>query len=364
MSDPVFTTFYHINDYELPGYRALPLYMAISSPVVLWGPSGRLLEQCYRDNSSPISPELFLRLVEAGHIRLIARDWWYTDRERRNKAEWAGAHWVNGFDDVIERLYRDHHPAVRDAWNADGFEWAEEYLDVRPSLEGKVSKLVKRKRVPIGVQERALRLYGDGKRRDATLMVLRDLRNHVQAKNNAEARVPFLSSSDAEFFKLMEGSNRETGARDATLGRAILEAIDALVDRLHAPEQINDVTAFIGSDAQRELANWFRLSTDVATTIIPRSYGEAIRERLWSHVRSGRLSREAARIIMPRRTLLNAHTDKLIAGLAGAAFKVNGPVSLPSVDVGVVGAQDDIWKRVEMIKPDHPGVFWSHLSSY
>jgi hypothetical protein len=154
-----------------------------------------------------------------------------------------------------------------------------------------------------------------------------------------------------------------TGVRDAKLGRAILEAIDALVDRLRAPEQINDVTAFIGSDAQRELASWFRLSTDISTTIIPRSYGEAIRERLWSHVRSGRLSREAARIIMPRRTLLNAHTDKLIAGLAGAAFKVNGPVTLPSVDVGVVGTQDDIWKRVEMIKPDHPGVFWSHLSS-
>lgn len=364
MNNEVFTTFFHINDYNEDGYRALPTYMAISSPIVLWGPSGRLIECCYRANHSPISPEIFLRLVEAGYIRLIARREWYTDRELRNSNAWEGAHWVDGFDDVIEGLYRDHHPAVMAAEKADGFEWAEAYLSDRPSLVQTISKLVKQKRAPLGVQERALRHYERGEQHEATVMVLRDLRNHVMAKNNADARVPFLGRTDADFFQLVEGRNRELGASDVVQGQAILEAIDALIDRVRTPDEIADVTTFVGSHGQRELANWFRLSTDISTSVIPRFYGEKIRERLWYHVRSGRLSREAVQYITPRGLFWNTHVDKLIASLAGAAFKVKSDVGLSDVGVGVVGTKDDIWKRVEMIKPEHSGVFWPHLRSF
>src|SRR5436305_2052772 len=85
----IFPTFYHINDYDEDGYASLPQLIATSYPLVLWSPSGRLLESCYNDRNNPcsISPEQFVKLVEAGHIHIIARAWWF-DRAIRDKYPW------------------------------------------------------------------------------------------------------------------------------------------------------------------------------------------------------------------------------------------------------------------------------------
>ncbi len=88
--DMIFTTFFHINDYDEAGYAALPRLIATSYPVVLWAPSGWLLGKCYydRSNSCSISPEQFIKLVEDCHIHIIGREEWLTDKSYRNLQKW------------------------------------------------------------------------------------------------------------------------------------------------------------------------------------------------------------------------------------------------------------------------------------
>jgi hypothetical protein len=208
----IFPTFFHINDYDAAGYAALPRLIAISYPLVIWAPSGLLLEKCYYDkqNACSISPKQFIELIEECHVQIIGREEWF-DKDARNKHRWAGAHWHDGFDDSILAILRERRDAppeqqsVRIVEKEDGPDWAENYLKSKPSrVLNTITQLIREQKVPEGVRQKSLGFLEQGNEREAVQTVLRDLRNHVRAITLARAKVPFVSDKDADFFRLIE----------------------------------------------------------------------------------------------------------------------------------------------------------------
>jgi hypothetical protein len=343
----IFTTFYHINDYDETGYAALPRLIATSYPVVLWAPSGRLLSKCYNEKICSISPEQFIKLVEDGHIHIIGREEWLTDKHFRNQQKWPYAAWLDGFDDRILAILRERENAplnkrsVRIVERADGWEWAEDYLQRNSDkLMEAVPKLIREKKVPRGVVDKALRALDQGDEREAVKTVLRDLRNHVRAITLAEAKVPFFSRSDAEFFRLMEvqGTFTELIKGDMVISSDMGRALIDLVDRLTSPEHVINLSGFIGTNLHRELASWFSRATDVAHNRLPEEFKQSLEERLWEYAGKGQLSERLTRRLRQGILLfapeVETEADELIVWLAREVIDPDDTLGCSGIDVG------------------------------
>src|SRR5258708_23032304 len=110
----VFSTFCHINDYEKAGYASLHRMIVSSFPLVLWGPSGRLLQTYYDKQICRISPQQFLTYVEKGFIRIIGRENWILDKNYRQNYPWEGGRWLDSFDDAIKSIYLNQETVPED----------------------------------------------------------------------------------------------------------------------------------------------------------------------------------------------------------------------------------------------------------
>jgi hypothetical protein len=56
------------------------------------------------------SPQELLWYIRKGYIRVMAREWWLNNEERRKKHRWRYAGWVDGFDDrILEIWMEDQH---------------------------------------------------------------------------------------------------------------------------------------------------------------------------------------------------------------------------------------------------------------
>jgi hypothetical protein len=374
----IFTTFYHINDYDEAGYAALPRLIATSYPVVLWAPSGWLLGKCYydRNNACSISPEQFINLVEEGHIHIIGREEWLTDKNYRNRQRWRYAEWLDGFDDRILAILRERESAplsqrpVRIVEKADGEEWAEKYLNSKPeSFVETVTRLIKEKKVPQGVIDKSRRALEEENERKAVKVVLGDLRNHVRAITLAEAKVPFFSHDDAEFFHLMEteGTLTDIIKKDMVISSEMGRAIIDLVEQLSSPARVSSLAGFIGTDLHRELALWFSRATDVAHNVLPKDFKRTLGERLKEHAAKGQLSERLTRQVRQGIPLfapeVEAEADEVITWLARQAIDPDDIVGSTDIDVRDVPVGRRVLSDAGMKSIGEQNPFHSHLAN-
>jgi hypothetical protein len=70
-SERVFPTFCHINDYLLEGYGSLHRMIAVSDPLVLWAPSGFVIEKLFNVGKCKVSAEDLVQYIELGHVQII-----------------------------------------------------------------------------------------------------------------------------------------------------------------------------------------------------------------------------------------------------------------------------------------------------
>lgn len=371
----IFTTFFHINDYDEAGYAALPRLIATSYPVVLWAPSGWLLGKCYydRSNSCSISPEQFIKLVEDCHIHIIGREEWLTDKSFRNKQKWPYAAWLDGFDDRLLAILREresaplHQRSVRIVEKEDGWDWAKDRMSDR--VVETVTQLIRERKVPRGVMDKSLRELEQGNEREAVKVVLRDLRNHVRAITLAEAKVPFFSRGDAEFFRLMEAEGtlpeiiKKEMVVSSDMGRAIID----LIDRLTSTEHVTNLAGFIGTDLHRELASWFSRATDVAHNLLPQDFKQTLADRLLEHASRGKLSerltkrlRQGIPLFAPE---VETEADEVITWLAREAIDPDDTLGSSGIDVNDLPVGNHILSDAGMPTVGDEQLSYSHLTN-
>ncbi len=81
--------FCSIGDVGAAGLDQIPLMCALSDNVVIWTPSGTLLDRWYNADTNRLSKRQIVNLVSEGHVRLAFREEWLQPdlREARHKAD-------------------------------------------------------------------------------------------------------------------------------------------------------------------------------------------------------------------------------------------------------------------------------------
>jgi len=379
----IFPTFYHINEYNEIGYEALPKLLAVSYPLVLWAPSGWQLDQYYHAGICPIPREQFIKLVEANHIHIIGRKWWFDkverekriERAKREKRNWEVIQWIDGFDDRIEAICREREAtsteecSVRVVKDEGGWDWAENYLardDYR--VIDTVEDLITVGKVPKGAVEKSRELLQEGNKREAVKWVLRDAYNHIEAKNLAGAKVPFVFQNDVDFFRLIEAKGtipeiKKEMVVSAEIGRVIVEQ---LADRITQPEHVASLNEFVGSNLHRELASWFSQATELANNVLPQNYAQSLEDLLLRHAAIGKLSKRVVERLTQRLRLHDPNAgeieiDEVITSFMSETMDSEGKIGISTVIVDDIPIKGGISKEIKAAKEDD--TFWPLLSS-
>lgn len=196
-------TFFHISEYEVEGYEALPRVLAVCDEVVLWAPPTRALTNL---GTRGLSKRAFLEFVESGRIRVAARHEWLTDegyRSRLAETIWSDAAWDPDIDTELKRLLDQDKtdpsgrgPSVMAAPTAVGVEAALELLDTNMSIVVSLAERLRNEpwHLPPGVAAAARRAPFPGvpEELQLALCVVKDARNHADALKFSGAHVPVL----------------------------------------------------------------------------------------------------------------------------------------------------------------------------
>ncbi len=166
--------------------------MLASSRFSIWAPSGAMLVRARMRNPLLPSPTELADYVESGHLRVMARKWWFIDRERRNKHRWWAARWFDALDDRLCGIWREDVGCGRTGTTArvlvvedeDGTRWAEEQVQKRGLDVAGFVKNMRGNRVPAAWKEKLQSAQSDAARAQC---MLRDMRNHARAFQDSGA---------------------------------------------------------------------------------------------------------------------------------------------------------------------------------
>lgn len=200
------SSFCHINEYREEGFINLHRMIYCSRPLVLWAPSGILLENYNKKEICKVSIRDFIEFVEKGKIKVIARES-FLNRKHRNEHPFEGYHWHNVLDDALLQIHKNdeietlENRRVKIVEKEDGYKWADKILEKEPKEVNKIWKLINKKKIPLGSLDKALR---KDNKVESVREVLRDVRNHSRAFELSNTDVPILSKQDGNFFRLLE----------------------------------------------------------------------------------------------------------------------------------------------------------------
>lgn len=382
MSEPgTFPTFCHISQYGQLGYENLHRMLAVSSPLNIWAPSSVELAS----GRWPIGVERLLRYVEQGHLRIIGRRSWLTERRKRDEHPWEGARWYPPIDDALKAIFENDESEtdprrrrVLAARDEGGRVWAEDYIDSHP---GEVDRWYRighgrqaRDRIPAGTYEAVLRVPDD--RRQVARAVLRDAYNHGQAIIDAGADCPvLLAPSDARFLKIISsvpadgnptagiGEQRRLARTHHNLGtltRTLVEDLGKL-----EPHRA-DLADFIGHEGHTLLVAWFAALAEEVKREDPRRVDEKASRALRDGLAGGRfdgfstagLGRRLAPTMDFAAAAVGVSTAALGVALSQDALGVLGMLAC-AYDVG-----NGLGKHLGWIPAQFDGPQWPFLYMY
>lgn len=209
----IFPTFCHITEYEEEGYGALHRMIASSYPLVLWSPSGTMLEKYSEDHKCHVNVSDMKNYVESGYVKIIFRESWKCKKYRNSRNFW-GVHWHEEFDDFVTSIERndislpDSKQRVRVVEEEDGYDKADEFMTNCPDdFFDYIWWMIETNKITKGSIDKAKK-HQDNKRM-AVREVLRDARNHSRAIQLADKSVtatPFLSGKDINFFRTIDSA--------------------------------------------------------------------------------------------------------------------------------------------------------------
>jgi hypothetical protein len=262
--------FCHINELGQGAWELLPVMLLLADEVVLWAPGAAALNAAHLQGMSPFGPKDVLSLVEAGVVRIGARSEFIDSEAFRNRSgSWDGQHWFAPFDEAIRSIARSEDlslPRDRRILRVDrvrGFEWADQQIQGKTPALQIAKRLLRSNRIPIGTRERIERNFakptrenwGKHRRLMSIREILRDARNHEDARDDTASDVSF----DISPFPVLEFNEM-----------AAASPLKPIETKVQAPE-ILDFFQWVGS---------LKYSGDIATLQKIRENPEH-REQFW-----------------------------------------------------------------------------------
>lgn len=282
-----FRTFCHISEYGEQGYANLHRMIACSDPLYLWAPSTQLL----RGRDCRVSEKEFTKLVEGGRVRIVARDWWISDRRKRDSHRWEGARWNEDVDPSIAKIADEDSSAplgerrVLIAGEETGEQDARNLIAENPALIEDLYAALHSpevtRHIPKGVKETVERYPDDPE--TVAIHILRDAYNHGDALEITAPRSPFmLGEKDGVFFsilhRIMQGRNLP-GSQSAQAGLQpdtpeslppdqLVQLTDDVLQLLQALERGHrkSLSGFLRSAGHLDLVAWLNQQCIAAAT--------------------------------------------------------------------------------------------------
>ena len=370
-------TFCHISELGAFGYANLHRMVAASDPLYLWAPSSVLL----RDKGCRVPPKDFLRYLDQGHIKIVARHPWLTDRRFRDHHPWEGAQWDPAIDDRIRWIYENDEAEpdaakrrVVAAPDARGYERAEEFLDEHPKSLNKWIRVIESQAaadvVPAGTLQ-AARREADTDPRRGVLLLLSTAHNHGQAMRDVDAEVPFLlRTQDPQFLNLIarmyaapsQSLPRSAVRRKRRVHADLVELTQRLFSTLERIEtDHSSLDKFVGTEGHRDLVAWVAGICEQVKYSEPGSVDLDVRTALLEELQHGTFH-ESGRVEL-KRLVRSAEAPKTTAefGLALASVLQHERLGVFSVAVSGFAIVLAVAKRMGLVRGNFTGEQWPFL---
>lgn len=205
--------FEHVTDYGPAGMARILPSQLVAQRTTIWGPSKHYLDRAYQLGHYPCDALGVLNLVRAGHLAIMGREWWLTDRAKRahfaRTHEWAK--WDESFDGEIAVLAEEQRslPVVADrsvviAPEERGDEIARQLVTNPEASQSEAwlrlaDHLLAEGRHGLALTDKVKKAVDENDRRR---VILRDLLNHRHALRDSRADVALIDSDDADLYAL------------------------------------------------------------------------------------------------------------------------------------------------------------------
>jgi hypothetical protein len=387
----LFPTFCHIGEYDKSGYRMLHRMLAMSQPLILWAPTSPQLEheQCR------IPPQAFLRYVEAGRIRVLAREQWLTSKTFRDSRPFPGARWTESFDGELKKLCEQdaskpvEQRRVVAAPPEDGWTWAENHLDDDPGQVARWNRLARSKtaasKIPAGTLQAAFRHAGDDPV-ELAKAILRDAYNHGQAIRLSGAEVPFLlSATDRRFLDVLgktaspsrraasrsRGTMAQAGPAEplpidetsAELAAQLLDVLQLLDIGAPGTRRSKDLDKFLRGDGHQNLVAWLSRMCSLLKQTDARNLDNAVITALQADLSGGELAR-------PLRDMIRQPVATSVGAIGVAttvmtyAIDPTGALSTTGFLTAAVQAAMGLFRALGYVPVSFTGPQWPFLYTY
>ena len=340
------SSFCHINEYDEEGFMNLHRMIYCSHPLVLWSPSGILLENYNKKAICKVSIKDFIEFVEKEKIKVIARES-FLNKKHRNKHPFEGYHWHNILDDALLQIYKNdgiealENRRVKIVEKEDGYKWADKILEKEPKEVNKIWRLINEKKIPIGSLEKALR---KDNKIESVKEVLRDVRNHSRAFELSNTDVPILSKQDGDFFRLLEKGDfddKKENIKEEKIEKVInisqLEnCVMSLLKRLEEYKRVKSYKDFIyNEDVHREFCEFLYTIYKNLHTIDLNEISSHLINNILIEIEKGMKKKKEISF----RESFGLPKDKLLASLSigGLAIAVGGIIVDPSGILSILG---------------------------
>ncbi len=371
------SSFCHINEYREEGFMNLHRMIYCSRPLVLWAPSGNLLENYNKKEICKVSIRDFIEFVEKGKIKVIARES-FLNKKHRNKHPFEVYHWHNVLDDALLQIYKNdeiealENRRVKIVEKEDGYQWADKVIEKETKEVNKIWRLINERKIPIGSLEKALR---KDNKVESVREVLRDVRNHSRAFELSNTDVPILSKQDGDFFRLLEKSdfddkkeNIKEKREEKVIDISQLEnCIMDLLKRLEEYKKVKSYKDFIyNEEGHREFCEFLFAIYKNLNTIDLKEVSSHLINNIIIEIEKGIKQKEDITI----RELFSLPKDKLSAllGIGGIATNIGGIIVDPSGMLNILGIMlisiplfTGVLKRVGCIPLPYEGIKWPFL---
>ncbi len=255
--------FCHISEFGPEGMQLVPSMAFVSERLTLWAPAHGLVQEAQHRGHSFLGPDDLLALVENGHLQVMVRRRWLTDRKYRASVArvYPLAAWVEEYDGRLRAIAREDEGRLQEdrrvlfAPKADGEEWAEAVLaSSDPEDVSRVTQvwaLYRSGRYPVGTRQKLERVKGSG---EAARVLLAYVRNHTKAFEDAGADRLALLSDEADIY----ARTLPMAARPAEKSRAkedagrLLELLQLLCD-LSRPRNSRELHQLLERDDRKQL---------------------------------------------------------------------------------------------------------------
>jgi hypothetical protein len=345
MTGDQFRTFCHIDDYGVGGFAELHRMIAVSKPLVLWGPSSQLL----LDASCRVGGREFLEYVDGGQIRIVGRHRWILSKTFRNGHPWPGARWNSQIDERIRDIaLEDEGLALHDrrvvlADDARGTDWAERYIAEHPAAVDQIHRALtgaeSRNHFPIQVIDSANRSGHEP--RPVARTVLAHVYNHSDAIALSGADTPFLLQPRESRFLRLLGEVRAVETFPYPPLRQTPHAQLSPGDLAHVTRQVMDLlqaleaagstklSKFVAHDGHTLLATWTsELCRSLAEENAARVDGAALRT-LQREFEAGELSDGWSDVFLGR--------ESMVASMGTSAGLIEAAVTSQLSILGAIG---------------------------